>query len=127
MKIRRKVFSDTELETPEKDKEKKALLDRLKGGSGAVAVLGSGSWGASKLAKKLQQTRDAKLKDGTLEKWWLTKVLGIPEKPADLQKLEKTANISKYLAGTGAAVYGTTKAYEHFKNKKNKKEEEKED
>lgn len=112
-------------EQTEKDNIKKAL----KAGGGATAILGGLGYGVTKGALALDKARNANF-ENVPEKFKLRKLvekLGHTKEPLNpntISILDNGKKISAGLAIVGGTAYGGTKAYEHYKNRKNKNKEE---
>lgn len=130
----RRYFSEEE----DIEKEESEALDKLKAGGGALAVVGGLGYGTSKGAQKLNEKIAEKIKNGTfikyvnqpdggikLEKSLLSRIADKPLSKETIDRLKTGETIGKWMAGIGGTAYLGTKAYEHFKNKKKKEEDNK--
>ena len=109
-------------EAAAEQKEKDDILKSLKVGGGSVGAIGGGIWGITTGVRKLddrlsdKKLADKKYLDTLLKKKALTRKLT----DSELELLNSGSNIGKWLTGIGATSYLGTKAYEHYKNKKKK-------
>lgn len=110
-------MSEEEIKQQE-EQENEGIRKSLKSAGLATGILGGGIYGSTKGALALDKAR----KEGTLPKS-LKKIFGYPNEPMNEEIVKTGKKIGKGLAIIGGATYGSTKAYEHYKNRKNKGEE----
>ena len=104
----------------QRNQENEEIAHKLKVGGGAVGVLGGLGWGSAKLTEKLDKAQKASIeKGGKPIKYLAEKGLT----PDQLEAVGNMKDIAKYMTLIGGGAYAGTKAYEHYKNRKKKKEE----